>query len=45
MKTKGSTAWVFTTMVAVVLFMAACGNSQKKKEQAKVRQQSNPLIQ
>ena len=32
MKTKGSTAWVFTTMVAVVLFMAACGNSQKKKE-------------
>ena len=25
MKTKGSTAWVFTTMVAVVLFMAACG--------------------
>ena len=29
MKTKGSTAWVFTTMVAVVLFMAACGNSQK----------------
>ena len=23
MKTKGSTAWVFTTMVAVVLFMAA----------------------
>ena len=34
MKTKGSTAWVFTTMVAVVLFMAACGNSQKKKEQA-----------
>lgn len=31
MKTKGSTAWVFTTMVAVVLFMAACGNSQKKK--------------
>ena len=35
MKTKGSTAWVFTTMVAVVLFMAACGNSQKKKEQAK----------
>ena len=37
MKTKGSTAWVFTTMVAVVLFMAACGNSQKKKEQAKVQ--------
>ena len=34
MKTKGSTAWVFTTMVAVVLFMAACGNSQKKKDQA-----------
>ena len=45
MKTKGSTAWVFTTMVAVVLFMAACGNSQKKKEQAKVQATEQPLIQ
>ena len=42
MKTKGSTAWVFTTMVAVVLFMAACGNSQKKKEQAKVQATEQP---
>ena len=41
MKTKGSTAWVFTTMVAVVLFMAACGNSQKK-EQAKVQATEQP---
>ena len=41
MKTKGSTAWVFTTMVAVVLFMA-CGNSQKKKEQAKVQATEQP---
>ena len=37
MKTKGSTAWVFTTMV-----MAACGNSQKKKEQAKVQATEQP---
>lgn len=44
MKTKGSTAWVFTTMVAVVLFMAACGNSQKKKERRKFRQQT-PAVQ
>ncbi|OKZ39534.1 MAG: hypothetical protein BHV82_14520 [Odoribacter sp. 43_10] len=29
-------------MVAVVLFMAACGNSQKKKEQAKVQATEQP---
>lgn len=36
MKTKDFTALGFTTLIAVVLFMVACGNSQKKKEQAKV---------
>lgn len=38
MKKKGSSLWVYTAMAAVVLFMASCGNSQKKKEQAAQRQ-------
>lgn len=40
MKTKRSSAWIFTTMIAVVLFVAACGNSQKKKEKAAEKQMS-----
>lgn len=31
MKTKGSTAWVFTTMVAVVLFMGRLRKFSEKK--------------
>ena len=42
MKTKGTTAWVFNTMVAVVKIMAAFGNNQKKKEQAKVQATEQP---
>ncbi len=37
MKTKGSTGWVLIALVAVVCFMTSCGNSQKKKEQAKTQ--------
>lgn len=43
MKTKISKAWVYTTMVAAVLFMASCGNSQKKKEQARIQATQQPV--
>lgn len=38
MKMKRSSLWMYTAMVAVVIFMASCGNSQKKKERAAERQ-------
>ena len=38
MKRKSSSVWIYTAMAAVVLFMASCGNSQKKKEQAAQKQ-------
>lgn len=34
MKTKSSSVWMFTLMVALLISMAACGNSQKKKDKA-----------
>lgn len=40
MKTKSSSVWMFTAMAAVVLFMASCGNSQKKKEKAAEKRMS-----
>lgn len=45
MKTKGSTAWVFTTMVAVVLLWPLAEILRRKRNRRKFRQQSNPLIQ
>ncbi|MEG0795619.1 MAG: hypothetical protein RR397_03790 [Odoribacter sp.] len=38
MKTKGSSVGMYTMLVAIILFMASCGNSQKKKEQAAQQQ-------
>lgn len=38
MKTRSSFVWMFTALAAVILFMASCGNSQKKKEQAAEKQ-------
>lgn len=44
MKTKSSSVWMFTAMAAVVLFMASCGNSQKKKEKtAEKRMSEQPM--
>lgn len=40
MKTKSSSVWMFTAMAAMVLFMASCGNSQKKKEKAAEKRMS-----
>lgn len=37
---KRSTLWMYTAMAAVVIFMASCGNSQKKKERAAERQRA-----
>lgn len=37
MKTKCSSLWIFTVLAAVVLMMASCGNSQKKRERAAER--------
>lgn len=34
MKTKASSLWMYTAMAVTILFMASCGNSQKKKERA-----------
>lgn len=32
MKTKASSVWMYTAMAVTILFMASCGNSQKKRE-------------
>ena len=37
MKKKCSSVWMYTALFAVILFMASCGNSQKKKERAAER--------
>lgn len=38
MKTRGSSVWMYVTMVAAVFFLASCGNSQKKNGQATEQQ-------
>lgn len=32
MKTRNSSVWMYSIMVVAILFMASCGNSQKKKQ-------------
>lgn len=38
MKMRNSSVWMYTVMAAVVLALASCGNSQKKKEKAAEKQ-------
>lgn len=38
MKTKGSSIWMYTAMLAVSVLIASCGNSHKKNERAAERQ-------
>lgn len=38
MKTRSSSVWMYTALAALVLSVAACGNSQKKKEKAAEKQ-------
>lgn len=45
MKTKSYSVWMYTAMIAVILVMASCGNSQKKKEREAERAERRTAVQ
>lgn len=45
MKTKSYSVWMYTAMIAVILAMASCGNSQKKKEREAERAERRTAVQ
>lgn len=44
MKTKNSSVWMYSIMVVAILFMASCGNSQKKKQQVEQKTKAEQPI-
>lgn len=44
MKTRNSSVWMYTAIVAGVLLVASCGNSQKKRERAAERQATEQQV-